>query len=208
MNLTVDSTFQPNDIWPLHSLLTPLSMLNPLTWRMNDLYNSFTILCLIYVFDEIEMSLNHSSRKESWCESTSITPYHTVYRDMCTISVFVAQKSIRLCWTLWPNNNTVHQGSSYFYGDDMFLALLAPLLFSLPPLSLLYHLIFFPLLSSIFRLRSAPGSNFYCFFSLMWARSGPDAIQLSSITLTNGLYWFRTLQSTSQWDLQLGTSFF
>lgn len=78
MNLTVDSTFQPSDIWPLHSLLTPLSMLDPLTWRMNDLYNSFTIFCLIYLFHKIEMSLNHSSRKESWCESTSIAPCHTV----------------------------------------------------------------------------------------------------------------------------------
>lgn len=106
MNLTVDSTFQPNDIWPLHSLLTPLSMLNPLTWRMNDLYNSFTILCLIYVFDEIEMSLNHSSRKESWCESTSITPYHTVYRDMCTISVFVTQRSPLGCAGLFDLTKT------------------------------------------------------------------------------------------------------
>lgn len=85
---------------------------------------------------------------------------------MCTIPVSVAQRSPSGCAGLFDLNiNTVSHGSSYFYGDDMFLALLAPLLFSIPPLNLLYHLIFFPLLPSIFQ------ALFYTQIQLLWVFS-------------------------------------
>lgn len=63
----------------------------------------------------------------------------------------------------------------------MFLALIAPLLFSIPPLSLLHHLIFFPLRSPFSHQFSTAFENQLLLVStLRWAQSVLDAILFPS----------------------------
>lgn len=84
-------------------------------------------------------------------------------RDLCTISVFVAQRTPVVCAGLFDLNKK--HGSPRFliflrYWHVLGLACSSSFPYSFSP-SLLYHLIFFPLLSSFFRLHF--GTNFYWF---------------------------------------------
>lgn len=88
-------------IWPL----TPLSMLDPPTGKMNDSYNSFTIFCLIYLFHKIVKSLNTAAERKAGVNRPHRSMSYCL--DVHNICISCLEKSIRLCWILWPHISTV-----------------------------------------------------------------------------------------------------
>lgn len=134
------------------------------------------------------MSLNVSQQKKS---GVNQHPSLHVTRCLETCAQYPCLRSPLVCAGLFDlNKNTVHHVphiSTVVTCSWPRSLLFLPSVYCTTSFS-------FPSLIN-FQARSAPGSNFYWFFSLLWARAAPDAIQLPSITLINELYRVRTLKT-------------
>lgn len=149
MDPTIDSIFQPSDIQPLHSVLSSSPRV-----RSFEEWMIFTILSQ-YCVSFIYFLTLKESRKESRRESISIAPCPTLYGDMCTIFVFVTQRSPLGCAGLFDlNKNTVQHCFLIFlrWWHVLGLARSASFLYSSPQSITPPHFLSpsFLLLSSIF----------------------------------------------------------